>query len=947
MKILESAIEEYMSSPVQVRNGTLCVDDPFASRTHQALSELLVKCPYQNGYEQSSMVDFLVHLGVAKPESDQKIVSSVRASFRGILEYCSIRLEPKLKNARSWKVLLRYVGRVFKEHAPLGNAYELAFEYEKYNFLIFLLMRWKLEFGRLKQLELNSSFKVSTSKEAKKLFQAANEFKSATSVVAPVTRSNTNSSVIGNTKVVDSVQPLDVLNGAVELYARSPLRSSNGTILISDPAASDTHSALSRLLAMHPTENGFKEQFMVDVLVELGFLRPQPHQIHCLITHVKNSFVNIIQACKAEVDGKTKHAKSWTFPLIIVGQVFEEHAPRGTTMELVTESDKYNFLIFLLMHWKLNYFGALPDYSTCYIMPNTEGKSPVNEPPKVYSIPVPTTNTSTHYYNTFGNTLTTTTASTLSNLGGYTVNGPTSNNSTPYQPNANILAMQPVLFSTPYATTTTNWGYGEKNTDHAITAGQNIGDGPPNTNISSQPNINTAQEQQQQYRSVRLPSGTIIYCDISRSKRFREHSQEIVNPTETQDAQTTQVDNTKELKRKNSSTIDEQSNKKRRVDGSEYVVALPTGNNSNSSVTGTTILAVSVQPLDVLKEAVELFALYPLRTVYGSAFIDFPYVSNTHNALSMLLVKFPRGNSIEMGSFDDFLVELGFPRPPYVNAIILSVKASFLDILQRCRLEVGEKYRNASSWDIPLKKVRNVFRMYAPVSTRTNLKTQEEQYNFLIFLLMHWKLKYGVLPDYNCSTSSNEETLLKHNQASINLPKERNLQAETVNVPPSNNNTNFPYGYTSLQQSYTAQANTTTNSNYSANEANYGAASMYAQPIINPVSISISEGQYYIPYFPASTTLRVNEKPILPNAYPWNAQQYSTTTTTMTSTNGEHSNSNNSTGSLIQEQNIRQELEEPDRERGFHEQIEIDFSNLLEYPEPDEASEEKVASYSY
>ena len=933
LKILESAIVEYMSSPVQVRNGMICVDNPLASGTHQALSDLLVKCPYQNGYEQSSMVDFLVHLGVAKPESDQKIVSSVRASFLGILEYCSIKLEPKLKNARSWKVLLRYVGRVFKEHAPSGTSYELAFEYEKYNFLIFLLMRWKLEFGRLKQLELKS---VSTSKEAKRLFQALDENDSTTTVVAPATVSNSNSSAIGMTMVAAPVKAKKVLKGAIELYALSPLQDCNGTITIHDPPASDTHEALIKLLAKYPTENGWHERFMVDVLVELGFPRPGHHQSHFLVAQVKTSLINILQSCKVKVNAETKIAKSWPLPLKKVGEVFEKYAPSGTTTELVTNYDKYNFLVFLLVHWKLNHDGALPDYSSFVKRKKSLGISKSVGTGEAGATKLPKGK------NSEDSAITDDELDTMNEL--------PSNNNMSYQPNANTLVGL--------------WG----------TEGKNIVNGLASISNSSQLNGNPWKDQQNPYQKIRNPPPVTFINSTatptgersssqyrippvklinSTSKSSGEHSQAVIYPKEPQRAQLAGVDVTglKEAKRNLPNTNEDLPNKRQRVGEYEYALAPATGNSSNLDVTGIIAPAESLQPLDVLKRAVELFSLFPLRTVHGSAFIDNPSVSNTHNALSMLLVKYPRGNSIEMGSFDDFLVDLGFPRPPYVNAIILSVNSSFLDILDKCQEKVDVEFRDASSWEI-LKKVGDVFKAYAPPWTTTKLKTEDDQYNFLIFLLTHWKLMYGALPDFNRGASRNPGV-------STYLPMGKKFKEADIIT-----STNFPYGYTSerplMQQSYA-----TPNTTFSANMANHG-ASIYSQPFIN--TVGISERQNYNPYLPVtnlSTNLTnssvlgsyggstINGAPILSNTYPLSVQQYSITypsAMTITSTDGGHSNPNNNTGLLVENAqkpiapanvNQSQQLEEPATDiEGIQNPSSscqgdsyIDYSNFLEYPE--------------
>ena len=670
----------------------------------------------------------------------------------------------------------------------------------------------------------------------------------------------------------DVKQPLQVLQTAVVAYISSPLRTFRGAIIIDDASASGTHRELSELLVKCPRDNAYKWGSMVDFLVQLGVSKPK-YDSHVILS-VKTSFRQILEKCQIGFDGEFQKARSWDVPLQKVSDVFNAHAPPRTSMKLNTHDAQYNFLVFLLMHWKLA-FGNPPNNNVNTLQ--VVGQSPATTRNEAELV-MPTGEAGANDF--FVTTL---------NSEALKVNAVKEKVASASKPS--------LVFSIPVLNPNT------------INANQ----GPFSSSYASQPNAHIWQERGQQHQTV--SNHPLVNHNKSTSRLSGKLPQAIVYPDEL--AQSTGFDGHRKLKRMTYSTKDESSNKKPRVDkfvSTPSVVAPAIENiNSYSSVSGNTSVSAYVQPLDVLKEAVELYSLSPLRTLQGSAIIDIPSASNTHNALSMLLVKFPRGNSIETGCFDDFLVELGFPRPPYVNAIILSVKASFLDILQKCRIEVDVDYKNASSWDIPLIVVGDVFKAYAPLWTTTKLKTQDDHYNFLIFLLMHWKLKYGVLPDFNCLSSSHEETLTEYNQMTFiaNLP-----MVKTVNTPSSSKNTNFLIGGYSpemllLQQSHTNQVNPTTNNNYMA-------TSRIAQPI------SISKEQYYNPYFPVRTDnpmssvlngyggSTLNGNLVLPNAQQF---QYSTNNVP-TTTSIYH------TGTLVrnilepkkpQSDNQREKLEEPAR----------------------------------
>ena len=150
LKTLKNAIELYNSYPLRISSGSIIISDPDASGTHTALSKLLAKYPTKNGLWKSSIVNVLADiLEVAKPESDLKVISKVETSLGDIIEKCQISFDLKHGDAGSWSVPLNKVGEIFAKNAPPGTNAELQTQNDEYKFMIFLLMHWKLEYGRL------------------------------------------------------------------------------------------------------------------------------------------------------------------------------------------------------------------------------------------------------------------------------------------------------------------------------------------------------------------------------------------------------------------------------------------------------------------------------------------------------------------------------------------------------------------------------------------------------------------------------------------------------------------------------------------------------------------------------------------------------------------------------------------------------------------------------
>ena len=146
---------------------------------------------------------------------------------------------------------------------------------------------------------------------------------------------------------------IKVLTDAIVVFASDPISTSKGKLTMSVPSSSPTHEALSKALRKFPTLNGYKKTNAPELIRELGNRKYCSSLSAHAHTNVKFTLLAILEKCSP---GDYDNIRSWEAILDAVRRVFEEHAPPEVSKKLISKNnDAFSFLLFFLVHFKLNY----------------------------------------------------------------------------------------------------------------------------------------------------------------------------------------------------------------------------------------------------------------------------------------------------------------------------------------------------------------------------------------------------------------------------------------------------------------------------------------------------------------------------------------------------------------------------------------------------------------
>ena len=169
---------------------------------------------------------------------------------------------------------------------------------------------------------------------------------------------------------------MEVLKDAIVTYASSPLCTNNGGITVKDPTASRTHAKLSSLLLLSPDKNAYKKTNMIDFLqkfIESGYCKTLFSNPYYNAQSTFNQILDCSGITHDQVGSQMN--RGWCIFLSLVIMVFKTYAPAGIK-KLVEYDEAYNFLLFLLVHYKLNYGGepasSSPNFHSIWKSPTTE-----------------------------------------------------------------------------------------------------------------------------------------------------------------------------------------------------------------------------------------------------------------------------------------------------------------------------------------------------------------------------------------------------------------------------------------------------------------------------------------------------------------------------------------------------------------------------------------------
>ena len=146
---------------------------------------------------------------------------------------------------------------------------------------------------------------------------------------------------------------IKVLKDAIAVFASDPISTSKGKLTMSVPSSSPTHEVLSKVLRKFPTLNGYKKANAAHLITELGSQGYCSSLFDHAHTNVKFTLLSILEKCSP---GDYDNLRSWEAILDAVRRVFEEHAPPEVSKKLISKNnDAFSFLLFFLVHFKLNY----------------------------------------------------------------------------------------------------------------------------------------------------------------------------------------------------------------------------------------------------------------------------------------------------------------------------------------------------------------------------------------------------------------------------------------------------------------------------------------------------------------------------------------------------------------------------------------------------------------
>ena len=158
-----------------------------------------------------------------------------------------------------------------------------------------------------------------------------------------------------------SLTAVEMLKDAIATYANSPLCTIKGSITVMNPYASRTHAKLSSLLRIYPEKNAYKKTLMINFVTKLKERGYCDSSFTSPYHSVQSTFHQIYDCCGIARDGENIHKnKGWIMLLALVQKVFNKYAPTGIKT-LVNYDEAHNFLLFLLVHYKLNYERIVPE----------------------------------------------------------------------------------------------------------------------------------------------------------------------------------------------------------------------------------------------------------------------------------------------------------------------------------------------------------------------------------------------------------------------------------------------------------------------------------------------------------------------------------------------------------------------------------------------------------
>ena len=149
--------------------------------------------------------------------------------------------------------------------------------------------------------------------------------------------------------------------------------------------------------------------------------------------------------------------------------------------------------------------------------------------------------------------------------------------------------------------------------------------------------------------------------------------------------------------------------------------------------------------ITALKDAIVTYAHDPIPTIITTLTIKTPFSSDTHKALSEVLSNYRSGTAFRKPNAGKVICDI----ENYGSEPLSNVRSSLVSVLKRC---FPGEYSYLKTWEDILDEVRNVYNEHAPPNVKMGLlNKKEDAYSFLVFLLMHFKLKFN-----EASISDNE-----------------------------------------------------------------------------------------------------------------------------------------------------------------------------------------------
>ena len=145
-----------------------------------------------------------------------------------------------------------------------------------------------------------------------------------------------------------------VLKDAIITFARSPICADKKDIVICMQPATNTHAELAKL-QYFPTQTGFQKGSMFEFLRTFRNLGYCSSNSPTPFWDVQATFLRILKEAKVDAELTSNSHQGWSGLLNTVQVVYNMFPTLIGSTELVCNDDAYTFLIFLLVHYKLNY----------------------------------------------------------------------------------------------------------------------------------------------------------------------------------------------------------------------------------------------------------------------------------------------------------------------------------------------------------------------------------------------------------------------------------------------------------------------------------------------------------------------------------------------------------------------------------------------------------------